>query len=124
MEIGPDELSQQYRSVVESESAELLTFAWAGGERPDTAYYFRVSTEGLLVESDNAVATGQHMHAVWRDLENDLGRNVLLDHYAHNDHRRGAAHLKRRITSSTEADADFIAARRSDPGAPQETHTT
>jgi hypothetical protein len=79
--------------------------------RPDTAYYFRISTKSLLVESDNAVAAGQHMHAVWRDLDNDLGHDLLLDHYAR-DHRPGAAHLHRRITTSAESDADFIAARR------------
>ncbi|GAA2697544.1 hypothetical protein Apa02nite_055980 [Actinoplanes palleronii] len=112
VETGPDELAAQYRAVVEAEPAELLTFAWAGGLRPDTAYYFRVSTRSLLVESDNAVAAGQHIHAVWRDLDNDLGHDLLLDHYASNDHRRGSAHLHRRITSSTESDADFIAARR------------
>jgi len=112
VETGPDELAAQYRKVVESEPAELLTFAWAGGVRPDTAHYFRVSTRGLLVESDNAVAAGQHVHAVWRDLDNDLGHDVLLNHYARTDHRRGNAHLHRRITTSTETDADFIAARR------------
>jgi hypothetical protein len=109
---GPDELSRQYRAVVESEPAELLTFAWAGGERPDTPYYFRVSTKGLLVESDNAVAAGQHIHALWRDLDNDLGHDLLLDHYASHDHRRGRAHLHRRVTTSTETDADFIASMR------------
>jgi hypothetical protein len=109
---APDELAAGYRTIVESEPADLLTFAWAGGVRPDTAYYFRVSTKTLLAESDNAVAAGQHMHAVWRDLDNDLGHDLLLGHYARNDHRRGAAHLHRRITTSAEADAGFIAARR------------
>ncbi|GGK75882.1 DUF3500 domain-containing protein [Mangrovihabitans endophyticus] len=109
VETAPDELAAQYRRVVESEPAERLTFAWAGGTRADTAYYFRVSTGGLLVESDNAVAAGQHVHAVWRDLDNDLGHDLLLAHYARNDHRRGSAHLHRRITSSTDSDADFIA---------------
>jgi hypothetical protein len=112
VETGPDELSAQYRTVVEAEPAELLTFAWAGGTRPDLPHYFRVSTRGLLVESDNAVAAGQHVHAVWRDLDNDLGHDLLLDHYARNDHRRGSAHLRRRLTSSVDSDADFIAERR------------
>jgi hypothetical protein len=112
VEAGPDELAGQYRRAVESEPAEQLTFAWAGGVRPDTAYYFRISTRSLLVESDNAVAAGQHVHAVWRDLDNDLGHDLLLDHYARHDHRRGAPHLHRRITSSVESDAEFIAERR------------
>ena len=115
VETGPDELAAQYRKVVESEPAELLTFAWAGGVRPDTAHYFRISTSGLLVESDNAVAAGQHVHAVWRDLDNDLGHDVLLDHYARADHRRGSAHLHRRVTTSADTDADFIAAHRRQP---------
>jgi len=115
VETGPDELAAQYRKVVESEPAELLTFAWAGGVRPDTAHYFRLSTRGLLVESDNAVAAGQHVHAVWRDLDNDLGHDVLLNHYARTDHRRGSAHLHRRVTTSMDTDADFIAAHRHQP---------
>jgi len=115
VETGPDELAAQYRRIVESEPAELLTFAWAGGVQPDTAHYFRISTRGLLVESDNAVAAGQHVHAVWRDLDNDLGHDVLLNHYAHTDHRRGNAHLHRRITTSADTDADFIAAHRHQP---------
>ncbi len=50
----------KYRAVVEAESPEQLTFAWAGGTEPDTAHCFRVSTRGLLAESVNAVAAGQH----------------------------------------------------------------
>lgn len=112
VEAGPDELAGHYRRAVESAPAEELTFAWAGGRHPDSSYYFRVSTKSLLVESDNAVAAGQHVHAVWRDLDNDLGHDVLLDHYAREDHRRGAPHLHRRITPSDSSDAEFIARRR------------
>jgi hypothetical protein len=111
VETGPDELGEQYRRAVASEDAELLRFAWAGNVSPNTSYYFRVSTRGLLAESDNAVAAGQHIHAVWRDLDNDLGHDLLLAHYAQNDHRRGSAHLRRRLTTSTETDPDFIAER-------------
>ncbi len=112
VETGPDELGAQYRAAVESEPADLLTFAWAGGVRPDTAHYFRISTRRLLAESDNAVAAGLHVHSVWRDLDNDLGHDLLIDHYARHDHRRGSAHLHRRLTTSAETDADFIASRR------------
>jgi hypothetical protein len=111
VDTGPDELARQYRLAVEAEPADGLTFAWAGGLRPDSSYYFRVSTRRLLVESDNAVAAGNHIHAIWRDLDNDLGHDLLLGHYARHDHRRGAEHLRRRVVSSTESDADFIASR-------------
>lgn len=112
VEAGPEELSVQYRRAVEAEPAEALTFAWAGGLRPDTSHYFRVSTRHLLVESDNAVAAGNHIHAIWRDLDNDLGHDLLLEHYARTDHRRGREHFRRRVVSSEVADAEFIAARR------------
>ncbi len=107
----PDELAHQYRGRTEAEPAEAFTFAWAGGVRADTAYYFRISTEHLLVESDNAVAAGNHIHAIWRDLDNDLGHDLLLDHYARQDHRRGDEHFRRRLVSSDVADADLIAER-------------
>ncbi|WP_306207093.1 DUF3500 domain-containing protein [Actinoplanes sp. RD1] len=99
VDAGPDELAGQYRSAVFSEPASELTFAWAGGTTPDTAHYFRVSTRHLLVESDNAVAAGQHAHAVWRDLDNDLGHDLLIEHHARADHHRGPAHFHRRLTS-------------------------
>ena len=67
------------------------------------------------MESDNAVAAGQHMHAVWRDLDNDLGHDLLIGHYARNDHRRGRVHLRRRLISSEIEDADFIAQRSQNP---------
>lgn len=111
VETVPEELSQQYRRVVETESPERLTFAWAGGLTPDTSYYFRVSTSSLLAESDNAVAAGNHIHSVWRDLDNDLGHDLLLSHYAATDHRWGSEHLRRRLVNSIATDEEFIASR-------------
>ena len=94
----PEEIALQYRREVESELAENITFAWAGGTDPDSSYYYRVSTSKLLVESDNAVAQGQHIHALWRDLNNDLGHDLLLEHYAQYGHH--GEHLQRRLISS------------------------
>ncbi|TIC79297.1 DUF3500 domain-containing protein [Nocardioides sp. GY 10127] len=98
VETGPDELTAQYRRDVLAGDPSKLVFAWAGGLAPDTAHYYRVSTEHLLLEADNAVAAGQHVHTVWRDLANDLGGDLLVDHYARHDH--GGAHLQRRLVSN------------------------
>lgn len=94
---GPDEIARQYRDEVLAEDPRRIRFAWAGGLRADTAHYYRISTSGLLVEADNAVAAGQHVHTVWRDLRNDLGHDLLLDHYA--QHGPHGAHLQRRLVS-------------------------
>ena len=98
VETGPEELSTQYRSHVLAEDPALLRFAWAGGTAADTAHYYRISTSGLLVEADNAVAAGQHVHTVWRDLHHDLGGGLLLDHYR--EHGPHGEHLRRRLVSN------------------------
>jgi hypothetical protein len=98
VEAGPEEVTQQYRRRILAGDPAKLRFAWAGGTAADTAHYYRISTEDLLVEADNAVAAGQHVHTVWRDLNNDLGGDLLLDHYAHHGHH--GAHLQRRLVSN------------------------
>ncbi|WUS95238.1 DUF3500 domain-containing protein [Streptomyces sp. NBC_00708] len=98
VETGPGELSRQYREQVLAADPRDLRFAWAGGREANKAHYYRISTRDLLVEADNAVAAGQHAHAVWRDLNNDLGQGLLLDHYA--QHGPDGRHLRRRLVSN------------------------
>lgn len=98
VETGPEEITAQYRDEVLDEDPAKLYFAWAGGTAADTAHYYRISTSNLLIEADNAVAAGQHVHTVWRDLTNDLGHGLLLDHYAQHGHH--GEHLNRRLVSS------------------------
>jgi len=102
VESGPDEIAKQYRDQMLREAPRRIRFAWAGGRTSDTAHYYRISTANLLVEADNAVAAGQHVHAVWRDLDNDLGHDLLLDHYA--QHGPNGEHLKRRLVSNRPTD--------------------
>ena len=106
LETGPEELTRQYRDHVLAEDPGMLRFAWAGGTEADTAHYYRISTSGLLVEADNAVAAGQHVHTVWRDLANDLGHDLLLDHY--NKHGYYGDHLQRRLVSNRPTDASEL----------------
>lgn len=98
VETGPDEVSRQYRERVLAEDPRKIRFAWAGGREANTAHYYRISTSDLLVEADNAVAAGQHVHAIWRDLNNDLGHDLLLDHYR--QHGPNGEHLQRRLVSN------------------------
>lgn len=98
VETGPEEVTAQYREQVLREDPAHLRFAWAGGTAANTAHYYRISTAGLLVEADNAVAAGQHVHTVWRDLANDLGHGLLLDHYR--EHGAHGEHLQRRLVSN------------------------
>jgi hypothetical protein len=42
----------------------------------------------VLVEYDNSQGGANHIHTVWRDLENDFGGDLLRRHYSRQPHRR------------------------------------
>ena len=98
LERAPAELAARQLDRVEREGAENLWFAWAGGREPGTSHYFRVQGSHLLLEFDNAIDSGDHIHSVWRDYRNDLGHDLLLDHYARA--ARTGSHLSTRLRSS------------------------
>jgi hypothetical protein len=64
-----------------------LRFAWAGAQRPREPHYYRIHGPTVLVEYDNTQGGANHIHTVWRDLENDFGRDLLRRHYARQPHR-------------------------------------
>ncbi len=65
-----------------------LHFGWAGGDSPGEAHYYRVHGPTVLVEYDNTQSQANHIHTVWRDLENDFGGDLLRAHYARHPHAR------------------------------------
>ena len=56
-------------------------FAWAGGLEPREGHYYRIQTAGFLIEYDNTQNNANHIHAVWRDIGNDFGEDLLRKHY-------------------------------------------
>ena len=62
-------------------------FAWAGSLTPGEAHYFRVHGPVTVIEYDNTQNGANHIHAVWRDLAADFGRDALADHYRRQPHR-------------------------------------
>jgi len=41
----------------------------------------------LMVEYENAVREANHVHTVWRDLDNDWAGDALAEHHVHgHDH--------------------------------------
>jgi hypothetical protein len=59
-----------------------VTFAWAGSDAPGRGHYYAVRGPGFVIEYDNTQNGANHIHAVWRDLDNDWGGDVLADHLA------------------------------------------
>jgi hypothetical protein len=72
---------------IEDAGFDRLHFAWAGAHRPGEPHYYRIHGPTVLVEYDNSQASANHIHTVWRDLENDFGGDLLRMHYARQPHR-------------------------------------
>jgi len=77
----PEELAQVEWGKLEGADLGLLHFAWAGGLEPGEPHYYRVQGGHFLVEYDNTQNDANHIHAVWRDLANDFGADLLRRHY-------------------------------------------
>ena len=59
-----------------------VTFAWAGSDAPGRGHYYAVRGLTFVIEYDNTQNGANHIHAVWRDLDNDWGGDVLAAHVA------------------------------------------
>jgi len=59
-----------------------VTFAWAGSDVPGLGHYYAVRGPGFVIEYDNTQNGANHIHAVWRDLRDDWGTDLLGAHLA------------------------------------------
>ena len=57
-----------------------IRFGWAGGFERGERHYFRLQGPTFLLEYDNTQNDANHAHSVWRDFNNDFGRDVLKAH--------------------------------------------
>ncbi len=73
------------RMLKEIQAAGLdnLWFTWAGNTQPvlGKAYYYRIQGPTIIIEYDNSQNNANHIHTVIRDLKNDFGGDLLLEHY-------------------------------------------
>ena len=77
-----DSSAQRQLRRIEEVGIGRLHFAWAGAHRPGAPHYYRIHGPTVLVEYDNTQGGANHVHTVWRDLENDFGGDLLRKHYA------------------------------------------
>jgi hypothetical protein len=57
-----------------------IAFAWAGGVERGQKHYYRLQGPTFLIEFDNSQNDGNHVHSIWRDFEDDFGRDLLREH--------------------------------------------
>jgi len=74
------ELAEADLAEIHAAGLANLRFAWAGGVERGDRHYYRLHGSTFLIEYDNTQNDANHVHAVWRDLKGDFGRDFLADH--------------------------------------------
>ena len=77
----PEEIAAVEMDKLERADLLALYFAWAGSQERDQGHYYRVQGPIFIAEYDNTQNDANHIHAVWRDLRNDFGEDLLRRHY-------------------------------------------
>jgi hypothetical protein len=75
--------ANQMLKDIQAAGLDNLRFSWAGYTehvlgRP---YYYRIQGPSIIIEYDNSQNNANHIHTVIRDLNNDFGGDLLLQHY-------------------------------------------
>jgi len=78
--VRPDVARAEWERIVAA-GLDEISFAWAGPGEPGHGHYYAVRGPRLLIEYDNTQNGANHIHAVWRDLANDWGEDMLAAHY-------------------------------------------
>jgi hypothetical protein len=68
---------------IEKAGLDNLWFSWAGYNEHVLGhpYYYRIQGPTIIIEYDNTQNNANHIHTVVRDLTNDFGGDLLLEHY-------------------------------------------
>jgi hypothetical protein len=78
----PDEVAETETAQLQQNGLDDIHFVWAGSIEKHQAHYYRLQSQRFLVEYDKAQDHANHIHSVWRDIQNDFGVDVLARHYA------------------------------------------
>jgi hypothetical protein len=81
------EIAAARMSKIKSAGLDKIRFAWAGETEKGKKHYYMIQGPTFLIEYDNTQNNGNHIHSVWRDFNDDFGRDVLREHLqqvAHN----------------------------------------
>ena len=76
----PEEVSQMREELIKKAAGNLY-FAWAGGEQVRQPHYYRIQSPAFLIEYDDTQNNANHIHTVWRDIDDDFGLDLLKEHY-------------------------------------------
>ena len=67
-------LADAQRARVRAGDRAAVHFAWYGPNTPEKAFGYRVIGQGFVIEMGSVDAAAQHLHTIYHDLGNVLGR--------------------------------------------------
>lgn len=67
-------LAAAQRSRVRAGDRDAVHFVWYGPNTPEKAFGYRVIGQGFVIEMGSVDAAAQHLHTIYHDLANVLGR--------------------------------------------------
>jgi hypothetical protein len=77
----PRDVADARMNQIEREDGSHIHFAWAGSRERGQPHYYRVHGPSFLIEYDNTQNSANHIHSVWRDIQDDWGEDLLRSHY-------------------------------------------
>ena len=85
-------MAHYHMQKIEDAGFDDIHIAWMGPRLPGPAdsYYYRIHGPTFLIEFDSTPPAepgnlkAHHIHSIFRDLENDLGDDLLKNHYLEN----------------------------------------
>lgn len=70
----PEPVATPLRNRIETAGRDTIRFGWAGPLEPRRPHYYRIQGPTFLLEYDNSRNGATHIHSVWRDFDEDFGR--------------------------------------------------
>lgn len=74
-------MGEQRLELAKKQPKDQTFFAWTGDVKRGALHYYRIQTPAFLIEMDLTQNNANHVHAVWRDYNNDFGLDMLKQHY-------------------------------------------
>ncbi|MBL87501.1 MAG: hypothetical protein CMO82_12675 [Winogradskyella sp.] len=77
------EKSNKYLLEIEEKGLDEIYFAWIGSYKKREPNYYIINGPNFIIEYDN---TGNHIHSIWREKDNDFGEDLLRTHHINHKH--------------------------------------
>lgn len=72
----PRAIALEKQARFDASARDTLSFAWAGSTTVNQSHYYRIQGETFLLEFDNSLNQGTHIHSVWREFDGDFGQII------------------------------------------------